>query len=109
MRYFANCGKVNYEPNTLNGGKPREAPSLPSKPQYICGNIEKKKIKLTNDFQQAGEKYRSYDKEEKDHLIDNLVNDLWSVEEKIQLKVIEYLTKADREYGERVRKGLKIK
>ncbi|WP_454055521.1 catalase-related domain-containing protein [Clostridium sp. Marseille-Q7071] len=75
----------------------------------MCGNIEKKKIKLTNDFQQAGEKYRSYDKEEKDHLIDNLVNDLWSVEEKIQLKVIEYFTKADREYGERVRRGLKIK
>lgn len=109
MRYFANCGKVNYEPNTLNCGEPREAPSLPSKPQYICGNIEKKKIKLTNDFQQAGEKYRSYGKEEKDHLIDNLVNDLWCVEEKIQLKVIEYFTKADREYGERVRKGLKIK
>lgn len=109
MRYHSNSGKVNYEPNTLNNGNPRENPCFDVKPDFTEGNIERKKISLTDDFTQAGEQYRAYSDEERDHLIDNLINDLWCVDKKIQLKVIEYFTKADKDYGRRVKKGLNIK
>ncbi|MCY6483864.1 catalase [Clostridium aestuarii] len=109
MDYYANEGTVNYEPNTLNQGYPKEAPKSPSQPQYVEGDIVRKTIPLTNDFQQAGERYRSLKKEEQDHLIENIINDLWTVDKKIQLKAIWNLTQACREFGERVAKGLKIK
>ena len=103
-------GIVDYNPNTLNNGNPKAAPDLnPADPLYVQGKIEKKPIKKQDDFTQAGEKYRSFSDVEKNHLINNIVNNLYPVDRRIQLKVLENFTKADKEFGERVKKGLKIK
>lgn len=109
MEYYANEGTVNYEPNTLNQGYPKEAPESLSQPQCVKGCIVRKTIPLTDDFKQAGDRYRSLKKEEQEHLIDNIVNDLWTVDKEIQLKAIGNLTKACREFGERVARGLGVK
>ncbi|GAA0781094.1 catalase [Hathewaya limosa] len=108
MRIYSNKGAVNYEPNSLANGWPKEAPTYPEEPEYVKGKLEKRKIPLADDFKQAGEKYHSYTKEEKDHLISNLVDDLWCVDREIQLKVVKNFTKASKEFGTRVAKGLKI-
>jgi hypothetical protein len=47
-------GTVNYEPNTLAGGTPHEAQTLPNEELTLSGKVTRQKISLTNDFQQAG-------------------------------------------------------
>ena len=109
MDYDRNKGKVNYNPNSLNNGRPRVSEVNGKEcPVYIEGCVERKVISKTNDFEQARIQYNSYSKTEKDHLIDNIANDLFNVDKEIQLKAIENFTKACNEYGERVRKALNL-
>jgi catalase len=101
-------GTVNYEPNTLAGGEPHEAAAAPTEDYSIKGKVIRRKISLTNDFQQAGERYRSLGKVDQEHLIDNIVDSLGKADTPIQQRMVENLAKADPELGKRVRKGLKL-
>jgi len=101
-------GRVNYEPSTLDGGSPVEAPSGTPSVYSVEGEVTKKKISKTNDFQQAREKYLSLSKMDKEHLIDNLITDLTPIDKQIQLRAIANLTKADPELGKAVAEGLKL-
>jgi len=100
-------GPVNYEPNTLAGGMPKEALAGTQRVYRVEGEITRRKISLTNDFEQAGEKYRSLSKMDKEHLVDNFKADLMNIDKPIQQRVIENLTKADPELGKSVANGLK--
>jgi len=108
MQSGAFGGPVNYEPNSLAGGMPKEAPAEALYVYNLEGETIRKKINLTNDFEQAGEKYRSLDKVDQEHLADNLVADLMRIDKPIQLRAIENLTRADAELGRLVTKGLKL-
>lgn len=109
MRYWSNEGSVNYRPNTLNDNKPQPTPIIGiEKPVFVKGIEAPQSIKKTEDFYQAGERYRNMTPQEKDHLIDNLVADLWSVDEKIQRKAVDNFFKADVEFGRRLMKGLDL-
>jgi len=101
-------GTVNYEPNTLAEGMPAEAPAIPASRQTIKGDIVRKKISLTNDFKQAGERYRSLSKKDQDHLVDNIVDPLSKATKAIQRRMVQNLTKADANFGKRVAAGLKL-
>jgi catalase len=101
-------GPVNYEPASIAGGSPVEAPLETTSVYRVEGEVAKKKISKTNDFQQAGEKYCSLSKMEQEHLVDNLIADLTPIDKKIQQRVIANLTKADPELGKSVAEGLKI-
>ena len=61
-----------------------------------------------DDFTQAGEKYRSLLKE-REHLIYNILCDLKEVNREIQAIKLRNFTKADKDFGECIKKGLKIK
>jgi len=100
-------GTVNYEPNTLAGGMPHEAPTATMTQAHLEGSNVRQKISLTNDFQQAGERYRSLSKMDQDHLVDNIVDSLRKADKPIQQRMVENLTKADPEFGKRVKQGLK--
>lgn len=97
---------INYEPSTLNGL--REAPKTNKEytPHYNA-NLVKQKIERTNDFKQAGERYRMFEDWERDDLILNLVNTLKTADKRIQDKMVEMFTKCDAEYGQRVADGLR--
>ena len=96
---------VNYEPSTLGGL--HEAPkSGPDHTPYIQGNLVRQKIDRTNNFGQAGERYRSFEDWERDDLINNLVSTLKPVKKHIQDQMIELFTQCDEDYGRRVREGL---
>jgi catalase len=101
-------GTVNYEPNTLADGMPHEAPATATTKEQLRGEIGRRKIKLTNDFTQAGERYRSLSKVDQDHLVDNIVDSLSHAATPIQKRMVENLRKADSNFGKRVAKGLKL-
>jgi catalase len=44
-------GTVNYEPNTLADGEPKEAPAMPDDSYHLEGDAVRQKISLTNDFE----------------------------------------------------------
>ena len=102
-------GPVNYEPNSLAGGMPKEAAEEGTPRVYrLEGEVGRQKISLTNDFAQAGERYRSLSKMDQEHLVDNLIADLMHIDKPIQQRVIENLTKADPKLGRSVAEGLKL-
>jgi catalase len=101
-------GTVNYEPNTLAGGMPNEAIATPTEDYSVKGTVMRQKISLTNDFQQAGERYRSLGRVDQEHLIDNIADSLGKADKPIQQRMVKNLAKADPELGKRVGKTLKL-
>ncbi len=96
---------INYEPSSMDGLK--EAPkSGKDYTPYVEGQVMRKKISRTNDYQQAGDRYRSFEEWERDDLILNLVTQLKKCNPDIQERMIGHFSQADPEYGERVRSGL---
>jgi catalase len=108
MQIGAFTGSVNYEPNSLAGGMPMEAPAGTSRVYQVEGEVTRRKIDITNDFGQAGERYRSLSKMDQEHLVDNLIADLMHIDKPIQQRVVDNLTKADQELGRYVADGLKL-
>ena len=101
-------GTVNYEPNTLGGGMPKEAQPTATTRAYVEGEMDRRKISLTNDFVQAGERYRGLSTMDQDHLVGNIIDSLGKADMPIQKRMIENLTKADAELGRRVAEKLNI-
>lgn len=101
-------GPANFEPNTLAGGEPKEVPALPSDGYSLEGNLVRQKISLTSDFEQAGQRYRSLSKLDRDHLVDNIVDSLGKANRSIQELMVDNLSKADAELSRRVAEGLKL-
>lgn len=101
-------GEVNYEPNTLANGMPKEATAegKPYMPAF-AGEAMRQKISKTNDFAQAGAKYRSLSKVEQAHLIDNIIADLSVIDKTIRTRVVANLSKAEPALGKAIKSGLK--
>lgn len=96
---------VNYEPSSLGGLK--EAPkSGKDHTPYVQGPVVRQKISRTNDYKQAGERYRTFEDWERDDLILNLVTALKKCNPDIQERMVEHFTQCDPEYGTRMREGL---
>jgi catalase len=102
-------GAVNFEPNSLADGDPHEAPPMANDNVYPIGPVTRQKIPLTDDFTQAGERYRSLSKKDQDHLVDNIVDSLGHANKTIQKRMAGNLAKTDAELGKRVMAGLKLK
>lgn len=101
-------GPVNYEPNTLASGEPHETLATQAGKYHLEGDVERRKIDLTNDFEQAGVHYRSLNKIDQDHLVDNIIDSLGKADKPIQQRMVENLSNADPEFGRRVAEGLKL-
>ncbi|SOD79664.1 catalase [Spirosoma fluviale] len=96
---------VNYEPSSMNGLK--EAPrTYPDHKPFISGNLMRQPIDRTNNFKQAGERYRTFEDWERDDLINNLVDALSGAQKNVQDKMIELFSQCDEDYGRRVKDGL---
>jgi catalase len=97
---------VNYEPSFLGGLKEAPKAGKDYTPRYDA-NLVRQKIDRTNDFKQAGETYRNFEEWEREDLISNLSNTLAACDKRIQDKMIEHFTLADKDYGRRVAEGIK--
>lgn len=96
---------VNYEPSCM-GGLKESAASGPEHQPQVQGNLVRQKIEKTNDFQQAGERYRMFSDFERDELVRNLSAALSGCRKEIQDRMIGYFTQADPDYGRRVKEGI---
>lgn len=96
---------VNYEPNS-DEDSPKEDPAYADSTVPLAGTAGRERIEKTDDFTQAGEKYRSYTPYEQERLIANLAADLSGVPEHIQLRAVCNFFRADAEYGSRLAAAL---
>jgi catalase len=74
-------------------------------PRYE-GRLMRQSIDRTNDFKQAGERYRLHEDWEREDLINNMVGALADAAQVIQDKMIELCTKCDEDWGRRVAEGI---
>lgn len=96
---------VNYEPSSMGGLKQAAPAGKPHAPHYSA-NLVRQKISRTNDFKQAGERYRAFEAWERDELIKNLVENLAICPKDIQDRMVSHFTQADAEYGRRLADGI---
>jgi catalase len=97
---------INYEPSSIGGGlKEAASEGKPHTPHYDA-NLVRQQITRTNDFQQAGERFRAFEAWERDELVNNLIGALKVCTKEIQQRMVGYFTQADAEYGRRVAAGL---
>lgn len=96
---------VNYEPSNFGGLTEQPRTGTPPR-SYVAGEIGRQRIERTNDFAQAGERYRTFEDWERDELVSNLVGALKQCAEVIQDRMISHFTQADLDYGRRVAEGL---
>jgi len=98
---------VNYEPSSLNGLQEAPQTEVAYEPSYAAARIVRQSIDRTNNYQQAGERYRSFEEWERADLISNLADTLKDATPAIQQTMLEHFYKCDEDYGRRVEEGLK--
>lgn len=108
MRFDGNFkGSVNYEPNSFGG--PKQDPAFKEPPLKISGDADAyDQPTKDDDFVQPGNLYRLLPPDEQERLVQNLVNSLKAVPTFIQERMLEHFVKADKNWGERVSKGLTL-
>jgi catalase len=109
MRFDDNGGSgPNYEPNSFGG--PVEEHRFVERRYSTSGEVGRYNHREGNDdYTQAGDLFRLMKKDEKQRLIENIVNHMRGVPERIQRLQIGHFTKADPAYGRGVAEGLGLK
>lgn len=98
-------GEVNYEPSSQSGVRPD--PQFKSSRLHLLGEKQQEPVERTDNFQQAGSYYRSLGEIEREHLINNLSDDLRQVtDEGNRYTILSFLYSADPEYGRAVAQAL---
>lgn len=107
MRFDGNFGpSVNYEPNSFGG--PVENHAYDEPPLKISGDADRYEQKrgVDDDYIQPGNLYRLMPPDEQQRLISNIVSTMKDVPKEIRKKMVEHFTRADKDYGKGVAKGL---
>ena len=99
---------VNYEPSITGGLREAQATSPDEIGSEIRGRVTRARIPLTNDYQQAGERYQLMEQWEKDDLVANLVANIGEAVPDVQQRMVWHFLMADDELGGRVGEGLGI-
>ncbi|MBA2289620.1 MAG: catalase [Chloroflexia bacterium] len=98
---------VNYEPS-IRAGLSEADESYHSYEPHVAGDVVKAPIDRENDFQQAGERYRTIEQWERDDLVHNLVDALSQCDTVVQETMLSHIRQCDGEFGQRVADGLRI-
>jgi catalase len=96
---------VNYEPSTLVGLQEADESYREYRP-FVSGAVGRLPLERTNDYAQAGERYRTIAQWERDDLVLNLVTALAECDKQIQEKMVWHFAQCDEEFGGRVAEGL---
>lgn len=99
---------VNYEPNSRAGAYVEAGEAYAESESVVEGTTMRRSIEKTNNFSQAGEKYRELSPEEQERLVQNLVNDLKQVRPEVQMRALCNFFRADAEYGAKIAAGLGV-
>ena len=98
MNVGARSGEVNYEPSSLNPRPEAVAARYSNLP--IDGVTQQRKIAREQNFKQAGELFRSYNRKMQQDLIQSLGTALGGAEDAAKHTMLSYFYKADAAYGE---------
>ncbi|ALW84877.1 catalase [Hymenobacter sedentarius] len=96
---------VNYEPSSLQGLKESPRAGAEHMPAYE-GRLVRQAIDRTNNFKQAGERYRLHEEWERNDLINNMTGALADAAQVIQDKMIDLCSQCDADWGRRLAEGL---
>lgn len=107
MAVQQNPSKANFEPNSQSSDY-QEAPDYAESEHPLYGTTMRRTIEKTDDFSQAGERYRSLQAEEQDRLVQNITNDLKQCRPEVQLRAICNFFRADVTFGLRLSEGLGV-
>ena len=99
---------VNYEPSSMKGLE--EAPKAAKEyHQWVEGHLGRyQTTKVSGDYKQAGERYRTFEDWEREDLISNLVADMKACPEHIRLRMVWHFWHCDEDYGRGVAHGAGI-
>lgn len=100
---------VNYEPSITGGLSEADYPSHDEQGPVIEGRLTRKRIERTNDYKQAGERFRLIEEWERDDLVANFVELLSQCTRPVQERMIWHFLLVEDELGLRVGEGLGIK
>jgi catalase len=96
---------VNYEPSGREGLEVA-APTGPAHTPFVSGHVVRQTISRTNDYGQAGDRWRAFEEWEREELVSNLSGALASCTEDIQRRMIAHFEQCDAYYGRRVAAGI---
>ncbi|MBB3674893.1 catalase [Modestobacter versicolor] len=99
---------VNYEPSITGGLREAEYPTHDEQGPEITGRLTRKRIPLTNDYTQAGQRYQLMEQWEKDDLVANFVELIGQAVPEVQQRMVWHFFMCDDELGARVGEGLGI-
>ncbi|CAN5152834.1 catalase [soil metagenome] len=99
---------VNYEPSTTGGLHEADYPTHDEQGPELVGRLTRKRIPKTNDYQQAGERFRLMEDWERDDLVANLVANVGEATRDVQERMVWHLLMCEDELGLRVGEGLGI-
>jgi catalase len=113
MSYGVDLGEgqnphVNYEPSTMGGLQEAEYPAHDEQGPELTGRLTRKRIPRTNDYKQAGERFRLLEDWERDDLVQNLVANISEATREVQERMVWHFLMCEDELGIRVGEGLGI-
>ena len=109
MTYYVDGGgenpHVNYEPSSLGGLEEAPTAGPPYEP-LITGRLTRSAISRTNNYGQAGERYRTMPDDERDDLILNFVTLFGQCEDHVVQRMLDHFRQIDPDLARRVSEGL---
>jgi catalase len=97
---------VNYEPSQRAGLREAGTEYREYRPVVPGGPVLRAPIERTNDYAQAGERYRTVEPWERDDLVLNLVEALGQCDKGVQEAMVRHFARCDDEFGRRVAEGI---
>jgi catalase len=112
MTYFVDTGgenpHVNYEPSTMGGLSEAGYPHADEIGPVVTGRLTRARIPRTNDYAQAGERFRLMQDWERDDLVKNFVANISQATPEVQKRMVWHFYMCEDELGRRVGEGLGI-
>jgi catalase len=112
MTYHVDGGggnpSVNYEPSITGGLAEAPHPGHAEQGPMIEGRLTRARLPRTNDYQQAGERFRLSEEWERDDLVANLTALLAQCDQPIQERMVWHLLMCEDELGLRVGDGIGV-
>ena len=99
---------VNYEPSTMRGLRESEPTGEKDVGPELSGRLTRSEIPRTNDYMQAGQRFRLMEEWERDDLVKNFIDNIGEATREVQERMVWHLLMCEDELGLRVGEGLGI-
>lgn len=99
---------VNYEPSTMNGLREAEPTGERDMGPELLGRLTRSELPRTNDYVQAGQRFRLMEEWERDDLVKNFIANIGEATREVQERMVWHLLMCEDELGLRVGEGLGI-